>query len=439
MPAKTALRIESLSRGPVSYVRLFGTIDESFRPAEFLAAAHGRDVIINMKAVSRWSSFGVRDWVHTMDTLRQQVDRILFVECSPVTVAQLNIVANFTGGGTVVSVQLPYYCEACSWDTEVTYALPGKAVLASHLPPITCKRCRRAMKFDDTPQTYFAFAQKLAGPPVDATTQAFIRDFARAMDAPSQGKRQGVPATTRGLAERVRNKAQRLTLRLPDWSNAARKWFLAMGRRLRARPRLAVALGTGLAVLCVVLLTVALTPSGVSAGDLALFYEHVSNQRFTEAESLLARLKQDGLTDKLHSQLSESVRGERQRVVSVRRRQLEQLWQRKRYAELVAFAERAAAVAPLDADANFLVAESLRQLAKLGDAEPYYARFADEHPRWDRRDGRLDDALFWRAVALLDKRRPDEARSLLRRVAYDMPGSNFRRAALGHLRELAQQ
>ncbi|MBI3180294.1 MAG: hypothetical protein HYZ27_11575 [Deltaproteobacteria bacterium] len=388
--------------------------------------------------MNRLSSFGVRDWVHIMETLRKKVDRILFVECSPVTVAQLNMVTNFTGGGTVVSVQLPYYCEACHWDAEVTYPLPGKAVQAAQLPQMACKRCQRPMKFDDMPESYFAFAQKLAGPPVDATTQAFIRDFARAMDTAAGVKRMpAVADKARGVARRVRSEAQRFTARLPDWSRQVRARLEPGWRWLRERPRLAMASGAGLAVVLLVIVIAAATPPGVPADELALFYEHVAGERFADAEKLLARLQQDGLTDKLHEQLSQNVKDERQRVASAHRRQIEQLWQRKRYAELVGVAERAARVSPLDADSSFAVAESLRQLDKLGAAEPHYARFAEQKPRWDRRDGRLDDALFWRAQALIESGRIEDARRLLRMVAYEMPGTNFRRAALSRLRELA--
>ena len=43
-----SLRIESLAKGRISYLRLYGTVDETFDPSHMLAAIEGRDVILNL-------------------------------------------------------------------------------------------------------------------------------------------------------------------------------------------------------------------------------------------------------------------------------------------------------------------------------------------------------------------------------------------------------
>ena len=63
MPGDISLRIESLSKGRISYLRLYGTVDETFDPSDIIEAIEGREVILNLKAVTRFSSFGVREWV----------------------------------------------------------------------------------------------------------------------------------------------------------------------------------------------------------------------------------------------------------------------------------------------------------------------------------------------------------------------------------------
>lgn len=191
MSQKKALQIRGLTRDLISYVRLYGTIDETFDPGELLREAAGRDVILNLKAVTRISSFGVREWVHTLDALSKRSERISLVECSPAVVAQLNMVANFAAKTRVISVQVPYYCEACAWDAGITRELDRNLRTDSaSLPAVECKRCKAAMTIDDDPATYFAFQASGAIQAPDPTLVAFMKDFAAAVDrvedAPTQ-------------------------------------------------------------------------------------------------------------------------------------------------------------------------------------------------------------------------------------------------------------
>src|SRR4051812_12221822 len=156
--AKAAVQIRSISKGPISFIRLYGVIDETFDTKELMNAATGRDIIMNLKAVTRLSSFGVREWVHAMEALAKKVDRVTVVECSPAFVAQLNMVGNFANHTRVVSVQVPYFCEACSWDTEVTQQLDHDLRNPeTPLAAVPCKRCGAAMQMDDERESYFAF------------------------------------------------------------------------------------------------------------------------------------------------------------------------------------------------------------------------------------------------------------------------------------------
>lgn len=176
------LSIQSVTRGTIAYVRVYGVIDESFNPDKLVAAAEGKDVLINLKAVSRISSFGVREWVHAITKLAAKVSNIYFVECSPSIVAQLNMIANFAGPGQVVSVQVPMICESCNWDTEMLVDM--SKYTAGTLPSLACKRCSSPMVIDDLPEQYFAFANKTQGP-IDPSVQAFLRDFEGAL--PNEG------------------------------------------------------------------------------------------------------------------------------------------------------------------------------------------------------------------------------------------------------------
>ena len=157
---QSALRVESLTRDKICYLRLYGVIDETFQPDQLLSVAGGHDVIFNLKAVTRISSFGVREWVHALRRLREHCQHVLLVDCSTSIVAQLNMVATFAEGAKVVSVQAPYYCSACGWDTDVTQQLVERATGTPVVPQtVTCRRCAASMELDDDASAYFAFHQ----------------------------------------------------------------------------------------------------------------------------------------------------------------------------------------------------------------------------------------------------------------------------------------
>ncbi|MFC1610517.1 hypothetical protein ACFL6C_06140 [Myxococcota bacterium] len=179
----------------MTYVRLYGAIDETFVPTEVFGDVPGRDVILNLKAVTRLSSFGVRGWVNAMKELRPQVDRVSLVQCSPAVVSQLNMVSNFSGGAAVVSVQVPFYCEQCSWDTDLTMEVAPQLADGSKLPQVECKRCNNPMVLDDDVASYFAFTNDASVTAPDPAILSFMQDFEAAIDGASEGPASSVEPT----------------------------------------------------------------------------------------------------------------------------------------------------------------------------------------------------------------------------------------------------
>src|SRR5688572_11002947 len=170
MGHSSALRVHSVSRGGVTYVRLNGTVDESFDPQALLAEAKGQKVILNLKGVTRLSSFGVRERTNAMRELCGRVEHVYFVEVSPAVVSQLNMVANFAGAAHVLSVPAPFYCD-CGFETEVTYDLREGTV---NMAPIRCKECGSQMAFDDDPDAYFQYPLENArSKPMDPNIDVF--------------------------------------------------------------------------------------------------------------------------------------------------------------------------------------------------------------------------------------------------------------------------
>ncbi|MEQ8277192.1 MAG: hypothetical protein RMA76_30770 [Deltaproteobacteria bacterium] len=168
----SALRIQGTSQGGITYVRLNGTINESFDPQALLSEAKGQTVILNLSGVSRLSSFGVREWTNAMRSLCSSVSSVYWVEVSPAVVTQLNLVTNFSGAAQVLSVQAPFYCD-CGNEIEESIDLRAGEV---QLPEPTCSECSAKMVFDEDPDSYFMFPLESArSKPIDPNIDVFLR------------------------------------------------------------------------------------------------------------------------------------------------------------------------------------------------------------------------------------------------------------------------
>jgi len=135
-------------------VALFGVLDENadLRP---LAQLNG-DVAIDLSGVKRISSTGVREWIDLMRALDGRC-RISLVACSPASVTQLNLIANFRGAAHVESFLAPYECR-CGEEREVLVEARscGRGQLPS-LPAMPCLSCGCLMELAEIPERYLTF------------------------------------------------------------------------------------------------------------------------------------------------------------------------------------------------------------------------------------------------------------------------------------------
>ncbi|HVV85350.1 MAG TPA: STAS domain-containing protein [Kofleriaceae bacterium] len=144
-------------RDDVSYVKLAGVIDEDNELPGLVEKIPAGTAVIDLAEVERINSCGVRDWVNWLGRLETQRTRIVLVSCSPAIVAQINLVNNFTGAGTVKSFFVPYFCPECDQE-KLLLAETSEMGPAPHEPPICrCDECDRVMDFDDLADSYFAF------------------------------------------------------------------------------------------------------------------------------------------------------------------------------------------------------------------------------------------------------------------------------------------
>src|SRR5262249_62010788 len=105
------LHVDKVSDGRVTCLKLVGTIDEAFDGKRLAATVKDGTLILDVGEVKKISSFGIREWVDFVGGVGDRVESLLFVECSPKIVDQLNMVMNFAGKGRVFSFYAPYRCD----------------------------------------------------------------------------------------------------------------------------------------------------------------------------------------------------------------------------------------------------------------------------------------------------------------------------------------
>lgn len=144
-------------RGDSGYVKLSGVIDEDNELADLTDRVRGNMIIIELGEVERINSCGVRDWVNWLSAMEAKGSEIVLVKCSPAIVAQINLVNNFTGNGSVKSFYVPYFCPECD-EEKVLLSETDEMGPPPHEPPVCrCDGCDLVMDFDDMPDSYFAF------------------------------------------------------------------------------------------------------------------------------------------------------------------------------------------------------------------------------------------------------------------------------------------
>jgi len=158
------LRIDKLADGAITCLKLSGTVDEAFEGKRLAATVRGGTLILDLGDVKKISSFGIREWVDFVGAAGEHVESILFVECAPKVVDQLNMVMNFAGAGRVFSFYAPYRCDYCDIERRVLLQVDRDrdAIRTLKPPERPCESCGNPAYFDEDPATFFSY---LAGQP----------------------------------------------------------------------------------------------------------------------------------------------------------------------------------------------------------------------------------------------------------------------------------
>ena len=169
------LDVDIAAYAPYTVVRLAGTIDEDFGGKALAAKIDGDAVVLDLGGITKISSFGIREWVDFGGNLR--APQIVLVECAPKVVDQINMVANFTGRGHVVSVYAPFRCDYCDSEHRVLLRVDrdADAIKAKKLAERPCPSCKQPMYFDDDGATFFSYLAAQPAFELDGALAAFLR------------------------------------------------------------------------------------------------------------------------------------------------------------------------------------------------------------------------------------------------------------------------
>lgn len=125
-----------------------------------LAKKLGPKCIINFRKVEFVNSCGVRAWVNFMRDLGKS-RKVIFEECVPDIVTQINMIPSFRGGAEIKSVYASYACDHCGNHEQVLFEkgrnLPTKSNM--EVPKMACRKCSEPMEMEELEDEFFAFAE----------------------------------------------------------------------------------------------------------------------------------------------------------------------------------------------------------------------------------------------------------------------------------------
>lgn len=137
-------------------VRLSGAIEESVNFDQLIGPPPPALHII-CKEVPRINSVGVKAWIKYFQSAQAKGTKLKFSECSTSIVEQINLISNFTCGGSVESVFVPFACANCGTELVGLFQTADLKRLQLKLPELKCSKCGGKAVFDDIPEEYFAF------------------------------------------------------------------------------------------------------------------------------------------------------------------------------------------------------------------------------------------------------------------------------------------
>lgn len=118
------------------------------------------ELVINTKGVTRINSVGVKAWIKFFQAAAAKGAKLTFTECSTAIVEQINLISNFTCGGVVESIYVPFSCEPCKKEMVALFKTDALKAAGFKFPEMKCDKGACQAVFDDIPEEYFHFLMK---------------------------------------------------------------------------------------------------------------------------------------------------------------------------------------------------------------------------------------------------------------------------------------
>jgi|GEM_PF-563520 ABC-type transporter Mla MlaB component len=143
-----------------AHVSLSGVINEHSALDSLHFAPQSRTCLLDVSAVTRLNSAGVRDWLCWLEEQATAGVSVILIDCSKAVVGQLNLTQAFGEHAQIFSVCIPYFCEPCELEqSSVLMASDWTASSGLKIPDLTCGNCESSMVFDDIEGMYFRFVE----------------------------------------------------------------------------------------------------------------------------------------------------------------------------------------------------------------------------------------------------------------------------------------
>jgi len=139
-----------------------GLIDEDAEvPLADLKMKIPSKAIFNLKMIQGINSCGVRAWINFMRDCAKNAQAIIYDECPPEIVNQMNMIPNFKGNAQIRSVYASYTCETCDKLHLVLFKegekLPKTLGEAKALPKAACPTCHDLMEMEEMEEEFFGW------------------------------------------------------------------------------------------------------------------------------------------------------------------------------------------------------------------------------------------------------------------------------------------
>ncbi|MEZ4742253.1 MAG: hypothetical protein R3B45_07385 [Bdellovibrionota bacterium] len=123
-----------------------------------LAGSLGSKLIFNLRGITSVNSCGVRAWINFMRTAEKGRE-VIFEECPPEIVSQINMIPSFKGNAKVRSVYAGYACDHCNneqWKLfEDGRNMPSDS--DSEVEELKCPKCGEVMEMDELEEEFFSW------------------------------------------------------------------------------------------------------------------------------------------------------------------------------------------------------------------------------------------------------------------------------------------